>query len=352
MPKDYTQEQIDTINQYLQIIQNKQKEKPDSSLGIITSKIIRDEKLHPDKQSSFSEKEKAQAKFNLDCIQNAKLLLEDQRALKDFHQQRNAQGANASNRDNTEQPPAQQPMDVNNVPEHMRQAVVLHGAPTLELGDGNEARQRFIEALKKEFDHPNSFGSFNRAEYNNPGPGSSFHCGDGGVSFTECTYKGQPAIAVHVNPSLYMQDGKIDQDKCDDLHAEAAAKCQMAKAEAKYADNPAKGLAELKEQKQFFLHYNGHDEGSDEVARMDERTASKIESLLLEREKSLNNTATPHLTNSPDKPAIGNNPTEKHASSSVVERKRDGIGQDQLQQDASKQTSTQNNAPVVPSTKH
>ena len=118
------------------------------------------------------------------------------------------------------------------------------------------------------------------------------------------------------------------------MHAEAGAKYEIAAAEAKHADDPAKGLAELKQQKAFWQFYGTHEKGSDKVKQMDERVANKIEALLLDREKRLENTSTAKLTDAFKLLAIENGKPEGPAWSSIVERARHKVGADTLQQDA------------------
>lgn len=310
---EHNQLQQATIDHYWQTIQDKQAENPDKSLGSVVNDIILKEALHPDKQFGWHEKQQEQAKFNLECLRESQRLSQAPMTPKPTP--------------NNISQPSQQPMDVNDVADNLRDAMVVYGSPTLEIGDGNDARQRFIEALKKEFDHANSFGLYNRSAYNNPGPGSNHHCGDGAVSYQDGTHKGEPCVFISVDPALYTTNGKMDAAKREELYIEAAAKFEIARAEAKYMDNPAKGLAELKDRQQIWgSWYGGHEKGSPEVARMDALTANKIESLLLAREKSLEKgTTAPQTTDTA---------TPEKTSSSRVQKTLESIGHDQLQNDA------------------
>lgn len=309
---EHNQAQQATIDHYRQTIQDKQAENPDKKLSSLVNDIILKETLHPDKQLGWHQEQQEQAKFNLECLREAQRLSQAPMTPKPIP--------------NDASQPSQQPMDVKDVADNLRDAMVVYGSPTLEIGDGDDARQRFIEALQKEFDHANSFGLYNRSAYNNPGPGSNHHCGDGAVSYQDGTHKGEPCTIIAVDPALYTKDGKVDKAKREELYIEAAAKFEIAMAEAKYADNPAKGLAELKDRQQIWgSWYGGHETGSPEVARMDALTVNKIESLLLARDKSLEKGTTPQITDAA---------TPEKLSSSRVQKALEAIGHDQLQKDA------------------
>lgn len=207
-------------------------------------------------------------------------------------------------------------------------SLATQGGPSHKEGD----RQRFVAALQKEFDH-SRFGSFNLPKKNQAE--LEFSCGKNGTRLKECMYNGKAAVDIRIDSKLYTKNGKVDKGLRQDLYVEAFAKYRIALAEAKYADDPAKGLAELKNVSKFWFIHDGHKEGSAVLTHMDKLTVKKIESLLLEKEKSLEKASTDQPAHASSQLETADKKADK-PSSSAVEKARAAIGSDRLQKDATK----------------